>query len=114
MKNLDTNLLRNAIEIFQEVDPFVPLNMVSTFIWVAQNDGLHQYDLEEYLGASNATASRAIKWWGEWRSYKDNKPGPGFIESYPDPADRRYRVVKLTDSGKKFWKKVQEAKVNGS
>lgn len=113
MKKIDMNQLRNVLEIFQEVDPFVPLNMVAAFVWVAMNDGKHQLDLEEYMGASNATASRAIKWWGEWRSFKDQRAGPGFIESYPDPSDRRFRVVKLTDAGKEFWKKVQEAKASG-
>lgn len=100
---MDKHEFLRVLERLQQIDPAMPLSALQSFVWVALNDGHHQYDLEHYLGASNATASRAIGWWGEWRSFKDKRKGPGFIESYPDPLDRRYRVVKLTKKGRAFW-----------
>lgn len=100
---MDKYEFQKVLEKVQEVDPAMPLSALQAFVWVALNDGQHQYDLEQYLGASNATASRSIKWWSEWKSFKEKKRGPGFIESFPDPEDKRYRVVRLTEDGKAFW-----------
>ena len=105
---MDSNSLLRILEKFQEIDPAMPLSAFQAFVWVATHEGRHQYDLEVYLGATNATASRSIAWWSEWRSYKDNRPGPGFIESFPDPEDKRYRIVRLTSKGQKFWSEVKK------
>lgn len=101
---MDKFKFRNAIEAFAKVDPSMPLSALQALVWVSLNDGKHQNDLEAYLGTSTATTSRSIQWWSEWRSYKDGKKGPGFLESFPDPVDKRYRVVKLTKAGKDFVK----------
>lgn len=100
---MDKYKFQRVLERLQQIDPAMPLSALQTFVWVALNDGRHQYDLEQYLGASNATASRSIQWWSDWRSFKGNRKGPGLIESYPDPSDKRYRVVKLTKKGRAFW-----------
>ena len=99
---MDQYKFRNALEALAKIDPAMPLSAVQALIWTGINDGAHQSDLEAYLGTSTATASRSVQWWGEWRSFKDGKKGPGFIESYPDPMDKRYRIVKLTAGGKAF------------
>ena len=99
---MDRFQFRNALEAFAKIDPAMPLSAMQAMVWVANNDGAHQNDLEQYLGTSNATASRAIQYWGEWKNFREKKRGPGFIESYPDPMDKRYRVVKLTAMGKAF------------
>ena len=95
--------LRGVLEQFYNLYPAMPLTYILTLMWVGSNEGKHQYDLEQYLGLSNATASRCIKWWGKWKDKKKQEKGLEFIESYPDPADERYRVVKLTKSGKAFY-----------
>lgn len=100
---MDKYEFQRSLEKLQQIDPAMPLSALQTLVWVALNDGHHQYDLEQYLGSSNATASRSIGWWGDWRSFRDKKRGPGFIESYPDPEDKRYRVVRLTKKGRVFW-----------
>lgn len=99
---MDRIQFRNVLEAFAKIDPAMPLSALQALVWVANNDGAHQNDLEQYLGTSNATASRAIQWWSDWRSFKDKKRGPGYVESYPDPMDKRYRIVKLTPAGKVF------------
>jgi len=103
LRTLDQNQLMRFLEKLQEIDPAMPLSVIQTFIWVAVNDGKHQYDLERYLDTTTATASRCINWWSDWKSFRDKKKGPGYIESYPDPADKRYRIVRLTKKGREFW-----------
>lgn len=98
--------LKGVLEQFYTLYPAMPLTYILTFIWVSENEGKHQYDLEQYLGLSNATASRCIKWWGHWKDKKKQTKGLEFIESYPDPADERYRVVMLTKSGKAFYERT--------
>lgn len=98
----DLFALRNALETFQRVDAAMPLSAIQALIWVALNDGRHQSDLENALGMTAATASRSVAWWSEWRSLKDNKPGPGYIESLPDPMDKRYRIVRMTKAGRRW------------
>lgn len=95
--------LRGVLEQFYNLYPAMPLTYILTLMWVGSNEGKHQYDLEQYLGLSNATASRCIKWWGKWKDKKKQEKGLEFIESYPDPADERYRVVKLTKAGRAFY-----------
>ncbi len=103
---MDKYKLKRILEKLQQIDPAMPLSALQAFVWVAMNEGHHQYDLEQYLGTTNATASRSIQWWSDWKSFKDGKKGPGFIESYPDPADKRYRVVRLTKKGRAFWEQL--------
>jgi DNA-binding MarR family transcriptional regulator len=100
---LDGFQFRNTLEIFAKIDPAMPLSALQTLVWVGLNEGQLQTELENYLGTSNATASRSIAWWSDWRSFKDKRRGPGFIETYADPMDRRQRVVKLTPAGKAFF-----------
>jgi DNA-binding MarR family transcriptional regulator len=95
--------LRGVLEQFYNLYPAMPLTYILTLMWVGSNEGKHQYDLEKYLGLSNATASRCIKWWGKWKDKRKQEKGLEFIESYPDPADERYRVVKLTKAGRAFY-----------
>ena len=80
----------------------MPLSALQTLVWVGLNDGGQQSGLEAYLGTSSATASRSIQWMSDWRSFKDRRRGPGFIESFPDPLDKRYRVCRLTAKGRAF------------
>lgn len=101
-KTVNSLEFRKALEAFARIDGAMPLSAVQTLVWVGLNDGSHQSSLEQYLGASGATASRSIQWWSDWRSFKEQKRGPGFIESYPDPLDKRYRVVRITPKGHAF------------
>jgi DNA-binding MarR family transcriptional regulator len=103
---MKTTDVKGVLEQFYTLYPAMPLTYILTFIWVAENEGKHQFDLEQYLGLSNATASRCIKWWGTWKDKKKQTKGLEFIESYPDPIDERYRVVQLTKIGKAFYERT--------
>jgi hypothetical protein len=53
----------------------------------------------------NATLSRNIAYWSKWR--KHNVPGMDFIVSEIDPADRRFRIVRLTAKGRAVYGEMQ-------
>lgn len=107
---MDFFQLRNALARLADIDPAMPLSAARALIWVAMNEGKHQYDMEDALGMSNPSASRAIAWWGEWKSIKLGVRGPGFIENYPDPLDRRYKSVRLTPAGRAFIEMLDKPK----
>ena len=109
---MDKFAFRNALEAFAKIDTAMPMSSIQALVWVGINDGAHQHELEAYLGTSNATVSRAVAWWSDWKSFKDKVRGPGFIESYPDPMNKRYRILKLTPQGRAFFEEVFGRKPN--
>lgn len=96
-------------EAFYILSDQMPVSYILTLLWVAQNPDGNQLDLEKYLGSSNATASRAVKYWSKWKSARQGgQRGAEFIEIYADPADRRYNRLKLTPTGKMFVTNLKE------
>ena len=94
--------LEETLQKFFKLYPPMPLTYILTLLWVYRNEGKHQNDLEQYLGMSNATASRCVKWWGRWKDKKKQIKGLEFVISHPDPKDERYRVLYLTEEGNTF------------
>jgi DNA-binding MarR family transcriptional regulator len=58
-----------------------------------------QQDLGGYLGLEKSTVSRLL----------DGMAAKGWVEREPDPANRRYRTVRLTPAGKRVAQQVAEA-----
>ena len=100
-----TNLanLSAGVEGFYAISDQMPVSYVLTLLWVAQNPEGNQLDLEKYLGSSNATASRAVKYWSKWKSPRQGGAhGAEYIDIYQDPADRRFNRLRLTKTGQMF------------
>ena len=95
-------------EAFYVISDQMPVSYILALLWVAQNPDGNQLDLEKYLGSSNATTSRAVKYWSKWKSFKKGTHGPDFIESYHDPMDQRYKRLKLTKTGQMFITHLKE------
>lgn len=109
--------LRTAIrvvETFKEIDPDITLPSMLAFLYYVESDGRagNQYEMEQRLDMSTATASRATSHWLQWKRPK--VPGHGMVESIPDPEDRRYRMITLNEKGTAFAKKIEEAVSHGS
>lgn len=96
-------------EAFYVISDQMPVSYILTLLWVAQNPDGNQLDLEKYLGSSNATASRAVKYWSKWKSPRQGgQHGADYIDIYQDPNDRRYNRLKLTPTGKMFVANLKE------
>lgn len=72
---------------------------VLTFLSIASsgNSGVPQSQLLKMTGMTQAGVSRNITRLGDGTM---TSPGLHLIESYEDPANRRYKLVKLTTKGK--------------
>lgn len=78
----------------------VPLQVAEVFFAVAIEEGLSQRELMERLDISKASISRIISTLGEW-TWRRTK-GPGLLETYEDPYERRKKPVRLTSKGRKL------------
>lgn len=102
---MDINILRKAIEEFSKINPEANTTMLLIFLFIAYRGVCTQKDLEVNLGLTNATASRGVSWWTENKRY--GLEGVGYVERTEDPRDRRYKLLKLTPAGKKFYDHIK-------
>tara|TARA_R110000782_G_scaffold187536_2_gene277698 strand:- start:208 stop:555 length:348 start_codon:yes stop_codon:yes gene_type:complete len=108
--------IRTAIrllETFKQIDPDITLPSMLTFLYAVERDGQagNQFEIDQRLDMSGATASRAIAHWLDFK--RPRVAGMNMVESLPDPEDRRYRVITLNRRGLEFAAKIEEA-INGT
>lgn len=101
-----------VLEAFKGVDPDITLPSMLAFLYYVEADGQagNQYQMEQRLNMSGATASRSTSHWLRWK--RPRHPGLDMLESQPDPEDRRYRMITLNRRGLAFAQKIKE-QVNG-
>jgi|LauGreDrversion4_2_1035121.scaffolds.fasta_scaffold266797_3 DNA-binding MarR family transcriptional regulator len=93
--------------ISETVDNEIPIQTLRAILFVAVRGSCTQKELEDGLGLTNASASRNISYWADIRF--DKKPGKNFVTRVEDPADRRYRILTLTKTGRSFVDGLREA-----
>jgi len=108
--------IRTAIrllETFKRIDPDITLPSMLTFLYAVERDGQagNQFEIDQRLDMSGATASRAIAHWLDYK--RPRVAGLNMVESIPDPEDRRYKVITLNRRGLDFAAKIEEA-INGT
>lgn len=108
--HMDTPAGINFLAAFRELDPDIQNRTMSVLLHVALRGQCSQKDIERDLGMSNAAASRNVSYWTTDIQKRDGKPGPGYIERYEDPNDRRFKILRLTPAGRKWY----EEKVLGN
>ncbi|MEY3963026.1 MAG: uncultured phage MedDCM-OCT-S37-C6 [Cyanobacteriota bacterium] len=96
---MDLDQLARALDVFKTLDPAqLPAHRIRMFLEIAKCAPVEYKELETRLITSNASVSRGIQALSDG---KDNgQPGLGLVESYPDPADNRRFLVRLTTKGK--------------
>lgn len=107
--------IRTAIRVLEEfkrVDPDITLPSMLTFLYAVERDAQkgNQFEIDQRLDMSGATASRAIAHWLPFK--RPRVEGLNMMDSQPDPEDRRYRMITLNRRGLEFAAKLEEA-VNG-
>ena len=105
----DTRLakLQLAFDSLREMDREIPGQVVSAFLFIASHDGCHLQALTDELGLETASRSRVICWLSDY--HRLGKPGLGLITKTTDPANRRRKVLRLTDKGKALARQFREA-----
>lgn len=103
---------KRILDEFRRLDPDMPIQTCLLFILIAQNEGSSQSIFEKALGISRSSISRGaarISQYG-WNS----KPGLNLVDMREDPADRRYKVLSLTSTGRQLITQIVKAIRNGS
>jgi DNA-binding MarR family transcriptional regulator len=100
---MDINSLQKLLKhVGEETSSEMQLHTLRTVLIIAQagESGIQQNELEEKLGMSGGSTSRNVAYWARLRS--DKKAGWDMIERFEDEADRRIRIVRLNEKGKRF------------
>ena len=94
--------LLRQIELFRTLDPEIQAQGLSTFLTIAKNDPspISMRDLAESVGIAQSSCSRNVASLG--KIHRHGRPGHQLVESYEDPMDRRIKLVKLTQKGRRF------------
>lgn len=91
-------LLRAVENMRSSIDPLVPVQVVHTFLVVANNEGKTLTELAEIIGTNSSTASRHLLDLGEFN--RRQEPGYGLVDGSYDPTNRRAKRYCLTPKGK--------------
>ena len=98
-----------ALEEFRKVDPRISLPSMLAFLYYHDIEGRsgNRSTVEERLGMTGATASRATLY---WQDYKEPKVrGKNMLERVDDPEDRRFQVVTYNRDGVELLQRLDKA-----
>ena len=103
------NKLIAALEEFQKLDPKMSLPSMLALLYYAdiENNSGNRSIVEERLGMSGATASRATLFWCEWKSPREK--GLNMVTMAQDPMNRRANIVQYNRKGLEFMDRIEEA-----
>ena len=90
--------LYNALKPFRSVRETMPLQYVTAFLLVAQDEHQNVTEYAKRAGTSQSLMTRHLADIGEVNRYHD--AGMGLVEAYDDLMDRRNRLVRLSAKGK--------------
>jgi DNA-binding MarR family transcriptional regulator len=79
-------------------EPTLGVQQVLLLLSLYNYGQLGQHDLERHTGVKRSSNSRNIAKMGAGEK-PWSKTGPGWVESYEDPMDRRNKMVRLTPQG---------------
>jgi DNA-binding MarR family transcriptional regulator len=88
-------------------DSTMPMQQVLTLLAVHLNPDMNLTDMPKYTGVEKSSNSRNIAKLGDGER-PVLKRGPGLLESYHDPMDRRFVKVRLTPKGKALMEAVAQ------
>jgi len=107
--DLEIEKLAQSIEFFRnncgEYTKEIPVQVISTFLYVASHDDCNKIDMEKSLNMSSASGSRNTDWLSTEHRLK--KPGLGLISKYYDRTCRRRQILQLTTKGRKLAKELK-------
>lgn len=98
-----------ALEEFKKIDPAITLPSILALLYYhdIENNSGNRSIVEERLGMSGATASRATLYWSDFKAPRIK--GEGMLEFSQDPANRRMNIVQYNRKGVEFLQTINEA-----
>lgn len=97
-----------ALEEFKKIDPAITLPSMLALLYYhdIENNSGNRSIVEERLGMSGATASRATLYWSEFKTPRVK--GEGMLEFTQDPENRRMNIVQYNRKGVEFLQTIHE------
>lgn len=97
-----------ALEEFKKIDPAITLPSMLALLYYhdIENNSGNRSIVEERLGMSGATASRATLYWADYKAPK--VVGKDMVTFAQDPANRRMNIVQYNRKGVEFIEKINE------
>lgn len=90
--------LFRRIEVFRELNSEMPMQTASIFLMIAMKPGVHQRDLPDLLGLSQASISRNLRVLGKVN--RQGKPGLDLVEQRIGSLGGKTPELYLTSAGK--------------
>jgi DNA-binding MarR family transcriptional regulator len=91
-----------ALEILRAAEPAISLTHTLAFLYICENEGLNISELSAVCRTTIATASRTARALTAATAHDTIKPSAGWVESRPNPADSKGRVLYLTEAGQQL------------
>ena len=97
-----------ALEEFKKIDPSMSLPSLLTFLYYhnIENNSGNRSIVEERLGMTGATASRATLYWCEKKT--PHEKGKNMVEMVQDPMNRRANIVQYNRKGLELMQRISE------
>ncbi len=94
-----------AMEAVRAIEPSLPISHLVAFLTIAAREegdgrGVAQRDIEQALGLTQSSTSRAIAALSSTTYLQTT--GPNLVESFQDGDDRRARRARLTPAGRRL------------
>lgn len=98
-----------AVGVLRAEWPEMPMQTAATFLAVAtaKDETILMTDLLTIVGLPQSTLSKNVAYLCEWR--KHEVPGMNVVETFPDPMNRRQKLVRLTPKGRLIASKITAA-----
>lgn len=89
--------LQAALNELRELDPWMGLQTMETFLVIAMRPGLTMQEIADATGLAQSSCSRNVALLSKW--HRLGKPGADLVVTYEDPVERRRKIVFLNEKG---------------
>lgn len=96
---------RRALDVFESLGSSMTTGQIVFFLYAVRNEGLCLSDIADSAQVERSTASKYLKYLSDTEDPKH--PGLGLLYSYPNPKNKRQKLVVVTPKGHKLLRELQ-------
>ncbi|MES2048891.1 MAG: hypothetical protein V4447_10850 [Pseudomonadota bacterium] len=100
----EINKLLKLFEVFRHLDVEMPIGQLVFFLTAAKLEGASMREIADASGTKTSTASRYLANLEAKDQFRQS--GLNLLHSYDNPANRRCKVIQLTQEGKKLLRTI--------
>ncbi len=99
MKGQEIHRALQVIEVFRTIDPEMPIQQASAFLYIALHEGGNMKAITEHMGMALHSTSRNVA--ALSIEHRLKRPGYGLVEKNPDPYESRRMIITLLPKGRR-------------